>query len=198
MKRTRVAWVVVGAAFAASAAAGGIYTFDIDGFTYDATTYGAAQFSVALANPVPVNAFEAPTAGTPYDGLAVANVVAGAWSTPSDFGLSLFDSEINPANGDPNGPAGAIVGVMTPMITNFAYQTGALSLAPLGPTANPEFYVLIGTGCVGPPSACGTGWDEVEVRGAAYYTALVPEPATLALFGAGLLGAGLVRRRRVA
>jgi hypothetical protein len=194
MKSTLFAWVAAGVALAGTATASGIYTFDIGAYSYDGDAYQAAQFSVALANPVPVNAFETPLGGTAYDGLAVANVVAGAWNAPGNFSLSLFNDDINPANGDPYGPAGTIVGVMTPMIMNFGYQTGGLSLAPLGPTADAEFYVLIGTGCVGSPSACGTGWNEVAVRGSAYYTALVPEPTTFALFGIGLFGIGLLRR----
>ena len=94
-----------------------------------------------------------------------------------------------------------VAGVATTALEQLVPEDGAVTVGEIDPD---PFYTIINVNgnvnapVISPPGFPAPGDYVISVDGGGTAQFLVPEPATLGLIGVGLLGIGLIRRRRAA
>ncbi len=167
-----------------------------DGFVFLNTAIGAWNFNVVsgLANPA---------IGTPQIyGLHLNSLVSGGTGTLTvmitDTNLTKLDAPFMTSLGGTTGGNASFATYLSASNTEFSLDTLLSSAGPYSGAfsgtnsgnfsglINPYSMTLVGH------ITHGQAWDSSGFS----YNIKVPEPMTLALFGAGLLGMGLVGRRK--
>ena len=156
---------------------------------------GAASVSTANVSGWDINAFFTGTEGPPTrfnlytpdftGGIVVAGVVPSIPAQQLELGATVSASSIFK-----NGVANASAGNTDIHYIGFRFLNEATSIENYG-------YIAIQQSAI--PAAAGSvrilGWA-YDNTGAAITVSAVPEPATYAMFGVGLLAVGALRRRR--
>jgi len=117
--------------------------------------------------------------------------VIGATFAPFDFNLTITETSPYSASGTFVGHSGG--GQVYLNQSNISITWAPLQLGPGANFGTTFFTTTLTTGIVNPTS--GTNVGETTVQGAV--GDIIPEPATLGLIGSGLIGLGLLRRKRL-
>lgn len=141
---------------------------------------GFIMFNQGVAAPITFDlTYIAPGVGT---AAACASSAQGAQCTPTGSPFTLFQLTSNTvvASLQLNGEA-----YTAPKSSGFSYATGVFSTQFVVPGTIPEIITqLQSTGVIG------------TTYSASFTTSPVPEPASMLLMGVGLMGAGLIARRK--